>query len=177
MSNVAGKASVDENLRRELYFLIIKFLSEGPCTSAAEVLKREVESLQLLPKGINWFGETTPQNFVDTAVSNPHIPGDFLQKICERLLPLLEQTIPPSVKGVSSLLGAGRQSLLRPAQDPGHVLTSNHLTVCRHGAPIAPGFKTRNTFNLTNVVNARQASGTFCKRNFLQHGLFFKMSM
>ena len=63
MSNVAGKASVDENLRRgkadswtiytvkprvlfhvlflcfsiELYFLIIKFLSEGPCTSAAEV--------------------------------------------------------------------------------------------------------------------------------------------
>lgn len=33
--------------------------------------------------------------------------------------------------------------------DQGRLLTSSHLTVCRHGAPIAPGFKTKNTFNLS----------------------------
>ena len=35
--------------------------------------------------------------------------------------------------------------------DPGHLLTSNHLAVCRHGVPITPGFKTRNTFNLSKL--------------------------
>ena len=37
--------------------------------------------------------------------------------------------------------------------DPGHLLTSNHLTVCRHGVPVTPGFKTRNTFNLSKLAD------------------------
>ncbi|NXU95209.1 BRWD3 protein, partial [Xiphorhynchus elegans] len=46
-----------------------------------------------------------------------HIPPDYLLRICERLGPLLDKEIPQSVLGVQTLLGVGRQSLLRAAKD------------------------------------------------------------
>lgn len=47
---------------------------------------------------------------------NAHIPPDYLLRICERLGPLLDKEIPQSVLGVQTLLGVGRQSLLRAAK-------------------------------------------------------------
>uniref|UniRef100_A0A7N4NRW3 Bromodomain and WD repeat domain containing 3 n=1 Tax=Sarcophilus harrisii TaxID=9305 RepID=A0A7N4NRW3_SARHA len=49
--------------------------------------------------------------------TNAHIPPDYLLKICERIGPLLDREIPQSVPGVQTLLGVGRQSLLRAAKD------------------------------------------------------------
>uniref|UniRef100_A0A8C0XH00 Bromo domain-containing protein n=1 Tax=Castor canadensis TaxID=51338 RepID=A0A8C0XH00_CASCN len=49
--------------------------------------------------------------------TNAHIPPDYLLKICERIGPLLDKEIPQSVPGVQTLLGVGRQSLLRDAKD------------------------------------------------------------
>ncbi|KAL0588845.1 UPF0764 protein C16orf89, partial [Plecturocebus cupreus] len=48
--------------------------------------------------------------------ANAHIPPDYLLKICERIGPLLDKEIPQSVPGVQTLLGVGRQSLLRDAK-------------------------------------------------------------
>lgn len=48
--------------------------------------------------------------------ANVHIPPDYLLKICERIGPLLDKEIPQSVLGVQTLLGVGRQSLLRAAK-------------------------------------------------------------
>uniref|UniRef100_A0A4X2L5C1 Bromodomain and WD repeat domain containing 3 n=1 Tax=Vombatus ursinus TaxID=29139 RepID=A0A4X2L5C1_VOMUR len=42
---------------------------------------------------------------------------NYLLKICERIGPLLDREIPQSVRGVQTLLGVGRQSLLRAAKD------------------------------------------------------------
>ena len=44
---------------------------------------------------------------------NQHIPADYLLRVCQRIGPLIEKEIPPSVPGVQTLLGLGRQSLLR----------------------------------------------------------------
>ena len=41
---------------------------------------------------------------------------DHLLQICKRLGPILDEEIPPSISRVNSLLGAGRQSLLRTAK-------------------------------------------------------------
>lgn len=46
----------------------------------------------------------------------PHIGPTYLLDICRRIGPILDKEIKPSVPGVTSLLGAGRQSLLRTAQ-------------------------------------------------------------
>ncbi len=48
--------------------------------------------------------------------SLPHISASHLVQICQRIGPILDREVPPSVKGVLSLLGAGRQSLLRTPQ-------------------------------------------------------------
>ena len=42
-----------------------------------------------------------------------HIAPDHILKICERICPLLDKEVKPSVAGVVSMLGAGRQSALR----------------------------------------------------------------
>lgn len=46
-------------------------------------------------------------------IMNQHIPADYLLHVCQRIGPLIEKEIPPSVPGVQTLLGLGRQSLLR----------------------------------------------------------------
>ncbi|NXF33011.1 BRWD1 protein, partial [Nyctibius bracteatus] len=46
-----------------------------------------------------------------------HVAPDHLLQICKRIGPLLDNEIPPSISRVNSLLGAGRQSLLRTAKD------------------------------------------------------------
>lgn len=44
---------------------------------------------------------------------NQHIPADYLLRVCQRIGPLIEKEVPPSVPGVQTLVGLGRQSLLR----------------------------------------------------------------
>lgn len=46
-------------------------------------------------------------------ILNQHIPADYLLRVCQRIGPLIEKEIPLSVPGVQTLLGLGRQSLLR----------------------------------------------------------------
>lgn len=42
-----------------------------------------------------------------------HIGSNHLLQICARIGPVLEKEVPPCISGAISLLGAGRQSLLR----------------------------------------------------------------
>lgn len=46
-------------------------------------------------------------------ILNQHIPADYLLRVCQRIGPLIEKEVPPSVPGVQTLVGLGRQSLLR----------------------------------------------------------------
>lgn len=103
----------EDDITREVYFLICKFLSRGPCKKAAELLEQEVENYKLLPKRILWDGNQSDISLSQFSINYPHITPDYLSKICSRIGPLLDQKIPPSVRGVISLLGAGTQSLLR----------------------------------------------------------------
>ena len=50
---------------------------------------------------------------IQQIAENRHIPDDFLLRVAERLVPLVEQCVPGSAPGFRSLLGAGRQSMLR----------------------------------------------------------------
>lgn len=45
-----------------------------------------------------------------------HISPDHLLQVCSRVCPLLEREVPASVPGLTSLLGAGRQNLLRTSK-------------------------------------------------------------
>lgn len=49
-------------------------------------------------------------------IVNEHIPADYLLRVCQRIGPLIEKEVPPSVPGVQTLLGLGKQSLLRSSK-------------------------------------------------------------
>ncbi|XP_037059091.1 bromodomain and WD repeat-containing protein 1-like [Peromyscus leucopus] len=94
-------------IESELYFLIARYLSAGRCRRAAQVLVQELEQYQLLPKRLDWEGNEHNRSYEELVLSNQHVTPDHLLQICQ---------IPPSISRVTSLLGAGRQSLLRTAK-------------------------------------------------------------
>jgi len=59
---------------------------------------------------IMWFGGCVQLEI------NSHIAPGHLQQICHRIISLLNREVKPSVEGVLSVLGAGRQSVLRTEQ-------------------------------------------------------------
>ncbi|XP_055468050.1 bromodomain and WD repeat-containing protein 1-like [Psammomys obesus] len=103
-------------IESELYFLIARYLSAGRCCRAAQVLVQELEQYQLLPKRLDWEGNEHSRSYEELVLSNKHVAHDHLLQICQRLGPMLDKEIPPSISRVTSLLGAGRQSLLRTAK-------------------------------------------------------------
>ncbi|NXF81250.1 BRWD3 protein, partial [Sclerurus mexicanus] len=91
---------------------------------------------------------------------NAHIPPDYLLRICERLGPLLDKEIPQSVLGVQTLLGVGRQSLLRAAKDFRHTLWKGSAFAALHrGRPPELPVNYGRPPNVVHILSARQLTG------------------
>ncbi|CAG0887382.1 unnamed protein product [Darwinula stevensoni] len=124
-------------LEREVYFLVGKFLSSGPCQKSAQVLREELEELK--------------------ERQYSHLEGDHLLQILSRLPALVDKEVEPAVSGLKTLLGAGRQSLLR---SPGASNVSWSLKKCYvrlHGKRlIRPGLSHRG--NLAQILIGRETS-------------------
>uniref|UniRef100_A0A3Q3VU33 BRWD/PHIP N-terminal domain-containing protein n=1 Tax=Mola mola TaxID=94237 RepID=A0A3Q3VU33_MOLML len=103
-------------LESELYYLISRFLTTGPCRRTAEVLVSELEEYQLLPGRLDWLGDEHPRTYEDVIAANRHIAPDHLLRICKQIGPILDKEVPSCVPGVHSLLGSGKQSMLRTAK-------------------------------------------------------------
>ncbi|CAH0389929.1 unnamed protein product [Bemisia tabaci] len=148
----------------ELYFLIAKFLEAGPCSETSKVLKEELVKYEILPKRLDWEGSEHNQSFDEVKQKFTHIGANHLVSICQRIGPILDKEIKPTVSGLNSLLGAGRQSLLRTVHD-----------VCRKWFPVQDysvrlnsrplcepvGFKCHN---LVKVLQGRENSGPLSRR-------------
>lgn len=67
-------------------------------------------------------------------------------EICCRLGPILDRDIPPSIKGVTSLLGAGKQSLLRTETSVNRIYRSSDYMCCKNGLQVG-------TFNASTMHN------------------------
>ncbi|KAJ7310307.1 hypothetical protein JRQ81_007211 [Phrynocephalus forsythii] len=147
-------------LEAELYYLIARFLHSGPCKKSAQVLVEELEEHQLIPRRLDWQGKEHRRSFEDLVAANAHIPPDYLLKICERLGPLLDKEIPQSVLGVQTLLGVGRQSLLRAAKDCRHTAWKGSAFAALHrGRPPELPANYGKPPNVVNIICARQLTG------------------
>ncbi|MEQ2245302.1 Bromodomain and WD repeat-containing protein 3, partial [Ilyodon furcidens] len=94
-------------------------------------------------------------------VLNQHIPADYLLQVCQRIGPLIEKEIPPSVPGVQTLLGLGRQSLLRTTKSCTHKVCCGSAVAALHrGRPPEPPVVFGNVPNVASIIGARQATGT-----------------
>uniref|UniRef100_A0A8C3WFS2 Bromodomain and WD repeat domain containing 1 n=1 Tax=Catagonus wagneri TaxID=51154 RepID=A0A8C3WFS2_9CETA len=127
-------------IESELYFLIARYLSAGPCRRAAQVLVQELEQYQVL--------------------SNKHVAPDHLLQICQRIGPMLDKEIPPSISRVTSLLGAGRQSLLRTAKDCRHTVWKGSAFAALHrGRPPEMPVNYGSPPNLVEIHRGKQLTG------------------
>lgn len=130
----------------EIYFLISKFLATGPCHQTAEVIRQEIEQHQLMPKRLDWLGNEHPRSLTEVERSHSHIRPDHLVKICSRIGSILDKEIPPSIAGVKSLLGDGKQSLLRRKNDPPRQQTLESRCAQYRGAPVHPSVEHASTY-------------------------------
>ncbi|XP_032616870.1 bromodomain and WD repeat-containing protein 1-like [Hylobates moloch] len=100
----------------ELYFLIARYLLAGSCWRAAQVLVPELAQCQLLPKGLDWESNQHNRSYEELVLPSKDVAPDHVLQICQRIGPMLDKKIPPSISRVASLCGAGRQSLLLTAK-------------------------------------------------------------
>uniref|UniRef100_A0ABM5EVK0 Bromodomain and WD repeat-containing protein 3 isoform X3 n=1 Tax=Pogona vitticeps TaxID=103695 RepID=A0ABM5EVK0_9SAUR len=156
----AAAPAAATQLEAELYYLIARFLQSGPCKKSAQVLVEELEEHQLIPRRLDWQGKEHRRSFEDLVAANAHIPPDYLLKICERLGPLLDKEIPQSVLGVQTLLGVGRQSLLRAAKDCRHTAWKGSAFAALHrGRPPELPVNYGKPPNVVNIICARPLTG------------------
>uniref|UniRef100_A0A673HXJ0 Bromodomain and WD repeat-containing protein 3-like n=1 Tax=Sinocyclocheilus rhinocerous TaxID=307959 RepID=A0A673HXJ0_9TELE len=127
-------------IEAELYYLIARFLQSGPCQKSAQV--RPIVACEC------------------RCVAASHIPADYLLHVCEQIGPLIDKHIPPSVPGVHSLLGSGRQSLLRTAKSSSLTVWSGSAVVALHrGRPPEPPLNCAKPPNIVSIMGARQKTG------------------
>ncbi|XP_074316032.1 uncharacterized protein LOC141652459 [Silene latifolia] len=132
-ARVMGRAvvpDVDIDLR-EVYFLILQFLSAGPCQKSFLQLLNELSEHQLLPRRYHaWFsrsgvhsgcenddGVSVPLAYENLIHRYPHIARDHLVRLLKQLmlgssLPSPILGIGPNASDVPTLLGTGSFSLL-----------------------------------------------------------------
>ncbi|OMO82129.1 hypothetical protein COLO4_23236 [Corchorus olitorius] len=126
----AAKTDVDIDLR-EIYFLIMQFLSLGPCQRTFEQLSNELLEHRLLPRRYHaWFsrsgahsgnddddGISFPLSYNNLVERYPHIEKDHLVRLLKQLLCTLCGKVEgnahaPNAADVPTLLGYGSFSLL-----------------------------------------------------------------
>ncbi|KAM6932903.1 LOW QUALITY PROTEIN: bromodomain and WD repeat-containing protein 3 [Xenentodon cancila] len=147
-------------LESELYYLISRFLTTGPCRRAAEVLAGELEEYQLLPGRLDWLGNEHPRTYEDVVAANRHIGPDHLLQICKQIGPLLDKEVPSCVPGVHSLLGSGKQSMLRKAKDCDSVrFKASSYAALHRGRPPERPLTCKKTSHLVKVHRGRELTG------------------
>ncbi|XP_066556404.1 PH-interacting protein isoform X2 [Amia ocellicauda] len=165
-------------LKSELYFLIARFLEAGPCQNAAETLIKEVEEKELLPKRTDWTGKEHPGTYENLVKIYRHIAPDHLLQICQCISPLLEKEVPASVPGVQSLLGAGRQSLLRTNKSCKHVVWKGSALAALHcGRPPEPPVNYGSPPNIAETVYGRRLNGTYRLGQLVPTAVYQHMKM
>ncbi|GMJ01027.1 hypothetical protein like AT5G49430 [Hibiscus trionum] len=124
------ETNVDIDLR-EIYFLIMQFLSAGPCQRTFELLSKELLEHRLLPRRYHaWFsrsgdhsgnndddGISFPLSFNNLVGRYPHIDQDHLVKLLKQLLctpctKAVGDAHSLNAADVPTLLGSGSFSLL-----------------------------------------------------------------
>uniref|UniRef100_A0A673MST7 PH-interacting protein n=1 Tax=Sinocyclocheilus rhinocerous TaxID=307959 RepID=A0A673MST7_9TELE len=147
-------------------------LEAGPCQDAAEVGEF------LLPKRIDWTGKEHPGSYENLVRLYRHISPDHLLQVCERVSPLLEREVPASVPGVNSLLGAGRQSVLRTNKSCKHVVWKGSALAALHcGRPPEPPVIYGSPPNIAETIYSRRLNGSYRLGQLVPTAVYQHMKM
>ncbi|KAK9511582.1 hypothetical protein O3M35_000212 [Rhynocoris fuscipes] len=163
---------VTDIVRSELYFLVTKFLEDGPCKKAVTALKAELLEHKIIPCRYDWTGNEQEQTYEDFAKKFSHIGSRHLLDMCLRLGPLLEKEVAPGIPGIKSLLGAGRHSMLRTPKDTYRRYLNLSCFIARqHSASIYSPISCHH-HNIVQVLYGRETSGPCSRRHAISTRLY-----
>uniref|UniRef100_A0A671UXP6 PH-interacting protein n=1 Tax=Sparus aurata TaxID=8175 RepID=A0A671UXP6_SPAAU len=107
-----------------------------------------------------------------------HVSADHLLQVCSRVCPLLEREVPASVPGLTSLLGAGRQNLLRTAKSCKHVVWKGSALAALHcGRPPEPPIIYGSPPNIVETSFGRRLNGSYRLRQLVPTAVYQHMKM
>ncbi|CAH2062052.1 unnamed protein product, partial [Iphiclides podalirius] len=87
------ESNEEANVVPELYFLIAKFLSGGPLKETAKTLLKELESVEVLPRRLDWEGNDHAQSYDELAAQYSDVSWRRLAAVCERALQLASSEV------------------------------------------------------------------------------------
>lgn len=106
-------SSFDETTHNELLLVIQHYLSHSPCQQAAEILRKEIQRYQLLPKRYDYTGIPHCQSVEDYERMIPASQPSIVSLI-ERLNALVCNIIPPVISGLPlRIFSSKKQALIR----------------------------------------------------------------
>uniref|UniRef100_A0A8C4NV02 Pleckstrin homology domain interacting protein n=1 Tax=Dicentrarchus labrax TaxID=13489 RepID=A0A8C4NV02_DICLA len=107
-----------------------------------------------------------------------YIFADHLLQVCSRVCPLLEREVPASVPGLTSLLGAGRQNLLRTTKSCKHVVWKGSALAALHcGRPPEPPIIYGSPPNIVETSFSRRLNGSYRLRQLVPTAVYQHMKM
>ncbi|XP_055848126.1 bromodomain and WD repeat-containing protein 3 [Episyrphus balteatus] len=158
----------------ELYFLISKFLAAGPLKETAKVLVKELEQKKVLPRRTDWLGNEHDQSFDELESKYSHIGANHLLEICARIGPILDNELTPAVPGIVSLLGSGRQSLMRTKDSIYKPRSLLDYCTRVHGVSLPDSAVSKPTHNLEKVLIGREYGGPVRRKLVIPTSLYGK---
>ncbi|XP_055320942.1 bromodomain and WD repeat-containing protein 3 isoform X2 [Sitodiplosis mosellana] len=168
--------AIENNIVAEIYFLISKFLANGPFKHVGEVLIREIEEQQILPSRLDWQGKSHEQTYNELERQYAHIGPNHLVEICARVTTLLDRQMTPSVAGIQSLLGAGRQSALRSETNSSKPKSLVDYCTRIHSMPLLDSNR-KFTHNLVKVLYGRESSGSCTRKLAITNQFYSKAQL
>ncbi|CAK1554474.1 unnamed protein product [Leptosia nina] len=113
------ESNEDLNVVPELYFLLAKFLSGGPLKETAKTLLKELQSVEVLPRRLDWEGNEHPVSFDELNSQYSDVSWRRLAAVCERALRLARSAPTSTLKDpteqkLDARLSLLSESLVRP---------------------------------------------------------------
>ncbi|XP_075710726.1 bromodomain and WD repeat-containing protein 1 [Rhinoderma darwinii] len=147
----------------ELYFLIARFLSKGPCGKSAQMLIKELNDHNLLPNRLDWQGNEHTRSYEEMVSTNKLVTPEDLLRICQGLTYFIDKHAPVNISRSSSLLGIVSKPIL--CIDKGYrnaQWSQKTFATLQRGRPPEVPINMKQPPNIVNVHHGKHLTGALC---------------
>ncbi|OAF68678.1 Bromodomain and WD repeat-containing protein 1 [Intoshia linei] len=143
---------------KEMYFLIYKFLSDGPCKNTLKIFENELAQNNLLPSGLTFEGHCYQKHIKTLVQLYNHIPSSHLMDIIMQFKNLVNNY--RKKKKINSILENLKYTLYDPPNDGFLINGYNAISRINLTPIIYPKCSYQDRPNLFQILRGREVSGS-----------------
>ncbi|XP_063812654.1 bromodomain and WD repeat-containing protein 1 isoform X2 [Pseudophryne corroboree] len=162
----------------ELYFLMARFLSSGPCKKSAEMLIEELNEHKKLPSRFDWEGNEHARTYQEMLTANNRMDPEHLVKLCQQLIAMPKGNVPANVTKPHCLLGIDTRSTSCTKKGYKNAQWSQKAFVAlQRGRPPEMPLKRVEPPNVVNVLHGRERTGSMRFTSAFPVSMYQKIKM